>query len=63
MRLLLLDRLMQFIPNLSNVPGVRAIPFMQVNDEIPKLSQFNNLELKQSLINSTIIVGHFDANI
>lgn len=29
-RLMLLDKLMQFIPNLSNVPGVRAIPFMQV---------------------------------
>nr|XP_012152236.1 PREDICTED: protein purity of essence isoform X3 [Megachile rotundata] len=29
-RLLLLDKLMQFIPNLTNVPGVLAIPFMQV---------------------------------
>ncbi|KAJ8682718.1 hypothetical protein QAD02_018510 [Eretmocerus hayati] len=29
-RLLLLDRLMQFISSLSDVPGVRAIPFMQV---------------------------------
>ncbi|XP_031787712.1 protein purity of essence isoform X2 [Nasonia vitripennis] len=29
-RIMLLDKLMQFIPNLSNVPGVRAIPFMQV---------------------------------
>lgn len=29
-RLLLLDRLMQFVPNLTTVPGVLAIPFMQV---------------------------------
>ena len=30
LRLLLLDRIMQFIPNLSQVSGVRTIPFMQV---------------------------------
>ncbi|XP_076674868.1 E3 ubiquitin-protein ligase-like protein poe isoform X2 [Andrena cerasifolii] len=29
-RLLLLERLMQFVPNLTNVAGVLAIPFMQV---------------------------------
>ncbi|XP_015606097.1 protein purity of essence isoform X2 [Cephus cinctus] len=29
-RLLLLDKLVQFIPNLTNVSGVLAIPFMQV---------------------------------
>ncbi|XP_043276539.1 protein purity of essence isoform X5 [Venturia canescens] len=29
-RLLLLERLMQFIPNLTNVSGVLSIPFMQV---------------------------------
>ena len=29
-RLLLLDKLMRFVPNLTNVPGVLTIPFMQV---------------------------------
>lgn len=29
-RLLLLDKLMQFVPNLTNVSGVLTIPFMQV---------------------------------
>lgn len=29
-RLLLLDRFTQFVPNLINVRGVLAIPFMQV---------------------------------
>jgi E3 ubiquitin-protein ligase UBR4 len=31
LRLVILERLMQYMPQLKEVGGVRAIPFMQVN--------------------------------
>lgn len=37
-RLMLLERLLQNLPQLRNVGGVRAIPYMQVSEEGSELS-------------------------
>lgn len=49
-RLMLLERLLQTLPQLRNVGGVRAIPYMQVSLSSLSLSHYSWTLLKHAAI-------------